>query len=1517
MNANLEKLSKLFQDPEEKWLLILGSDWGASSGVPLCSLRTKWSPSIGDLVRYELFRTQSKEVFARVEEGIDASKPPLGFLADSLHEQHEWLEQYLGDITPQKAAFCLADLAKSGMFSQVITSAPDRLFEKALDLLGVSYYEEELEHRRKDLPAGALPLLREWDDLIYQDAADRMAREARFIEMRLEEALAQTHSVLVLGHHPHACSLMNGLLKQLSGDSEHKVVWVTEETLLPLQLEALQEPTSPFRILSETHQDFTPLCVDNFGDWLEDVGDLLGVESTPYEVLQEPPKGLATILNKTFDIRPILVYIPGMALFSGLLNKIPEVSVRTAISILTFLVLVIGGLNYYTYYEFEKRERSVRELLDEAESDFGKARRVARLAKDARKGKVKKGGSSRYQRFLRAEAKALQVEAAIRQFRMPAFGASTLPFLPLYMKRRLEQLQDRTYELLQFDIVPALYRERTQVALRSHPQMRSMGYYDTLLVSARKLNVERAHAPAGQSKLPRPLSSYRDRDRQILFYKSAPFLQSVMRKEMLRELKEGRLAVAVDLNEDLQANIPTLIKRQLLRAVHSRKVYKQLFDVRTVKALLKEGRISVYFIAFDVGGSISNALTQIQAFLSTYPKSRAIIGVSRNATKKAILSAIRTFVFLTISNYSYEESYAYLRKHTSYRYSQRVHDNTYLRWNWKDPLIRSLLIDTYHEVGVAPRSLGVLYERLLQTMLSQGKYSFVLKFKMLGLIAYKRAQFGQAISKEQAILTIASALHPKAPTQEIAKASKVLQEITSNGVLLFHPKDGVTFTDKRFLYVCLSKFLVKRPLADKKHLLLRMPKEMTAFYAGISPSVDTLVASWLNDYLEVDKLYREKNVHLIYTNPFLYSLSRAVLAVSNGKISHTLVQTLESILIEQSGNWNWNVQNDVVKLAVNLPTPRIQEWIVRSLDEDAPHDHRVLGVMGSVTNVIFTTSVKRWLKRIGTSRDKRLKKRWRRGHEGLPQGKRRLHIYQKWAIRNAINTLAQLKSEDTLRVVVDYVRRSKDKRFHPKDWRYIRLHAAQVLITLGKYDAIRKLYQTIEKNPQDWCYSGERGNLGTTRFFCIYDKLGPINDKQTAAFLVRMLMKKEPLTYMTTLYKPYVARALARIDDEIVVPLLRPILQQPADPKGADYRLYAALVYAYKRRLKAYPLVEKVVLSQLRWKPRTKNRQGIGYHKLYASVVLAAFRTPSAFSAFKKLYLDKKWRTMVPAHLMQALNFFRFPKARRFMLKQLHCAKTHIAYKAYVYNVFAMIKDTWGHGELSRAIQMLEEGPDQVFLKQLCGAPAPRVTPRQRLYLLIQAIGALAKFGQYTDIARIAAYTRHRSVYVQRAAMKALGTFRTRQASDALARIYKAHPRLKNEYYKALHQQRFPYNANKLVAALREEKTIRGKAYLLYYLQKAGNEAALLQVYPIQYDKVRQLVESSRYTFHHVAMQLKGRIMQMDAFKKLIRATPVASDKERTIPFYWRVRRARKGRQVKRRVRRRARRGTRRAPKRR
>ena len=1150
----------LFANPNDRWLLLTGSYLGASNGVPLPFLPTAWSPSIVDLVRYEVFRTQSRETAQSVVKALGSGKPPLGFIADKLEDQVTWFRNYTDELTPQHSIVRLADLVKGGMFQGIVSNTPDDLLEKALTDADVPY--QILTQEEPITPEGVLPFVKEWDDLIFQDKEAHRAQEAAFVKQRLAALSEQIDSILIMGQHYYASDLMKAIQDLCQRRPELKVVWVEE--IIHQSGTAYQRPhqASTLSWLQEKHINFNLVQLEDPAPLLEAILQRRGLPLSPLKEDQKRTKGgLFKVLNSSIDIRPILVYVPGMVLFGDLLDKLPKISLRAILSVAALILLIFGGINYYVYDNHQTRLEPIKAhtagLKDELSSK-----------------------KQSYQSLIKAEHR---IDEGLKKWEPLAKVQSSnyaMSFLVKTMEKQSLKEKEKLHKLRETRIIPALYQKRLRLQLEADPLLLKMGHFPEVSVSMqqRKFKDEgeegkkgkggkkggqakkqKSNNAFGKSKQLRPLSAHKKKPRIALLVDNSTLLRILLKKEMRKDLRANRMVIPIDLVKYGKGNLEKAIYQEVKTSLGYSKKREALFRHQGIQKQLEDGKATFYFLHLDTSGQLRYQLSRIQTLLTRFPRCKSILATYLQNRFKGIATHAKDFVRLKIEDYKFNTSKKFLRANTSYRFFRGIMNNSYLRWNMSKPLLLSLLINYDRWVGRAPRSLGVIYDRLLQNMLNHGKFSSSTKLRALGLLAYtglKRRVKWQ--KKEHVLHALAKQLGIK-----MQKASHLLDELIHNDVLRFQPPERIEFLSKNFQYLCAARHLQKRSFLEKKHFLLRNHQSMISFYAGIQPQMSSLVRAWLNDYLKVDTILRQKNLHLKMVNPYIPSLKYAALAVNNGYVHHALVRKLETILFELVNHKRYPIFRNTVEWSLtHMSTPGIKKWILTGIENDAKNDHRLFRLVGLSPSDIYVGAIQRWLKRVRTAKDKQTKRhafpqpksasnllagrkpkagrkiyartrrpsRFRRGKRGrfvrgrrpirnprrivrpTPRAgianKKRKPKYSKSRTRmsvfHALRVLLKLGNEDGIQTIIQHARTKSDPRFNQRSWNFVRLASLYLLMTPEHFPKVKGLVQKlVHEDP--------------FRYGFLAKKLDKINTPE-AAQLVSSLIQKEGLTQWARQY---------------------------------------------------------------------------------------------------------------------------------------------------------------------------------------------------------------------------------------------------------------------------------------------------------------------------------------------------------------------------------------------------------------
>lgn len=1487
-----------------RWLLLVGSQLGASSGVPVPFFRTPWSPSITDLVRYHIFRTQSREVSESVVRALEEGKAPLGFIADDLQGQRDWLASYTNNITPQKTLIRLADLIKEGMFHGIVSSAPDDLLERSLELLQIPYQPLSLE--QPNGTPGVLPLLKEWDDLIFQDRADRRQREAAYVKAQLEVMIKRVDGVLMLGCHPFASDLMSALMKLAEPRQELQLIWV-EETLGEGNERFPQKPTAP-EWLAHHHQNFSQVVVNDLSQLLDEVAKQRGIEPTPiYEPVTERQGGLNGLLNRSFDVRPILVYVPGMALFSGLLDKLPKLSLKALLSLGALVLLLLGLLNYREYKQHDKQSQKARQLAALAKASYSKLRE----------------GKGSFQDLVRAEEALDEGNKRAKALNLPSPSVFTVPLLTMLMKRQLKKLRDGFQTTRSQVLIPALYKRRLKQKLLSSPLLRDMGHFPDVPVSIEQRDVnedatddkkgslqakKRKKNPGGfgSTQQVRPFSAHKKKPHLAIFASSSMLLRVFMYKQMRQDLQStppplkdqkqkknqkpkwldpAPFVVPVDLeklgNRPIEAFVLDTIRLQT--GYTGRR--KALFDASGIKDRLRKGRGVFYFLNLDTSGSLSQRLTQIQAFLAKYAKCKSLLATYLPETFGQIGEEATRFVRLKIESYRPKEARRYLRTHTSYRFYRDVMNNSYLRWNMKRPLIMSLLINYYQGVGQAPRSLGVIYDRLLRSMLDKSRFGLPTQFRALSILAYQALQHKSSqIQKEQAYQLLIK--HNK---QTLAQASKLLDELIKRGVLRETSLTHIGFMDSNFQYICVARKLRTLSFAVRKHFLLRQPQKIIGFYAGLYPKMTKLTKSWIEDYKSIDRSFRKKGVQLTWVNPHLPALKYAALAVNNGEVDHALIKQLETLLFELVQHKEHRLISKTVDWALtHMSTPGVKQFILEGIEQDASYDHRLFKLASLSPSDIYVGAIQRWTRRVRTQQDKQQTRRlsWeKKARQKLrdpkqPASQRKRLRRQVLAVRararrsfaRAMSLLVGLGTPDAIRTVMSVANRVSDPRFDKKSWQVVRLFSIYFLMVRGYFREVAPLLESLlHKHPERWQI--------------LVSRLYKANNARSAQLLTEVINQADVLPQLQRgsagqklakqklKVKRKAAKALSHLDADLSLPLLTKALKKA--PSGAeDNRPYIALALGYIGVSEHFHLVKGLMKEWLQksWPQSTpmwlRKSQTRALNK-----ALALFGSKEAFAYLQSLQENPRWRSL-SGYTDYLYNYIKHADAEHFFTERILCGmKPKRRFEKYRLLLrLAKMQTPSARARLNSLLQVKLGRDHKHFVQAHCNQQSGFSFARfRKLVALDDFVWALGRFREPGDLPRFARWALHPKRSVRRAAIVALGRYREPEAAHALLQSLARYPQNKLRIIKTLGRQRLPSNEAALLRLLTQHRTIWQQAKRkparqqeaqkllqtdLKALLHTGSFASLLRVIPLQQEP--SLLTLANKAVYQLALRNRG-----------------------------------------------------------
>lgn len=1422
-----ERLASLVGAPGSRWLLIVGGRLSASSGVPLPFERTRWAPSVNDMVHHHLFKTQSRELFRRVEGVVREPRPPLGLIADSLDEQEAWLLAQLEDLKPSPSLLRVADLARAGTFDAIVTSAADKLLMQALDRVGVSWREVTAESASGG-GAGELPVLREWDDRLYADTEDRRARESAFIRSRLEALLPTVDGVLVLGHTAEVTDLTEALTKGLQKAPGVPVVWV-EETLGDDP-----QPSDTVDWLAAHHGRFEHLVCEDLTGALGALADARGAELSPLS--DEPPPApplWSRALNRSFDVRPVLVYVPGVNLFGGLLDRLPRFNLKMVFSLLLAVFLFVGWVNWSIWREYASQIEPAEELVAKAKT---------LLAEDP-----SEAGA------IRAENELARAQGVVERVTIPKKSIFSFDELHDQIDFDYAGVAFSVEEARDFGVTPQLFMNRFKDEVAGDPALASLGAHPPIRVHEEPRAVPGGLDPANPRDLifegrpleswrqPRPLSDYMvpgaAPKRLALHSESAPLLRVTMQKQLLADLDAGRMAFEVDLSRQLGAPLDAQILAEAGRIAGYVGERKKLYSPDGIIERLSEGDegCAFYFMHIDAGG-VPRAMGRIDNLLARFPRCDAIIATYSERARRQLAALAPGYERVRIAEYPWAEALAWLREHTAPEFVRAVIENGYLRRGITNPLVLSLLVDYHRFVGQAPSSLARVYDRLLTNMLAKDGEPFAPRAKSLSALAWETLGAKGMLTTERAVQVIADTL---SKGLKLDQATAQLEALVAAGVMRYRTETHVELQSEALMHVAAAKYLQRMPVEARAEALRGIHRDITAFHAGLvvaDGEIDGLVAALLRPFRAVQAELRAKKAERTHFNPFAPDLVKAALAVANGPASEETTALLVETLIEQMSHAAPQARDQAMEALSELSTPGIRRWVLTGIENDLPHDHQLLQYAARAPQDIYVGAVERWLRRVGTPLDHRQSERFFEAQAGRSDNEMRVttpNYETAMAIGNALSVLVQVGTQDSLRLVEEVAARRADPRFHEDAWLRVRARAMRVLISNGYVERVEPFVDEVAAAPDEWS-------------MWLFHRMYRMNNAAAAKALGRILSaegdwKDRKLRER----KRVVAWALASMDRAVARPVLVGLLEAPA-PEGEafDWKPYAALALG----IGGHPEDLGVVRAFVERAHKDARLAELKHHSVaeqYRDVVnraIATFATDEALALYRELWALEGWNS--EDEMVHWLSRFKSEGALALAMEQLLCVDREARDTWDFIRAMGRMGTPAARERIGELLQITGGRSAEGSLRELCreaevAGALERVAGWDREDLTARLVGALASRPAESDIPRFAGWAMHPSARVRRAALEALSLFGDPEAARALQASATRYPESRRDALKAMARQGSAANEAYLLGLVDDPELSTLAFYIFDALRTSGGLATLTRLYPMQADKQR------------------------------------------------------------------------------
>lgn len=1291
---------------------------------------------MADLVRLHLSRTVSRAVFADVVVRLSSDSPPLSFVADDLATQDAWLQKQLAELEPDRTLLRIADLARGGRLRAVVTDTPDRLLEQALDRVGSTW--QHVSFGEMPTSSAAIPLLRMWNGRIFEDLSDLRERENAAAVAHVRALLDEVDGVLIVGH-PRLDSEVLAALRPSGDEAVHKpVVWI--ETV-----EA--EGTSPAELLGR-EASLRVLRVDRLDEAVDSLCDRAGVPKTPVQAPGEGPEPRALIsrvMNASFDVRPVLVLIPGVALLGGLLDRLPRINLKMALSAIALLATIIGWLNWRLWQSYDTQVAPMEAKLTEA--------RALLAADDSLEGAIRAEG-------LLFEAVADVPRVTIPTARPYSFGA-----LHALIDRRYAALAfDLTTEF-EFEVIPRLYRHRLRATLDADPLARVFGGHAPFKVrefrpgDARLKRLYFSGTSLAERRLPRPLGDVLPRPRLAVSHPSSALLTVLIREFMLAELALGRIPVEIDLATAPAGPLDTAVFAQWRRVSgFSEGERAERFDPDGLTRLMNEGRGTFVFTHLGPAGAAAN-LARVQALLARFPKSRALI-VVRTEFELRALRREADFSIVHVVKHRWSLALAHLRRHTSPDFVRAVLRNAYLRRRYTDPMVLAALVDTYRTTGEAPDGLGPVVHRLLQIALSRGKMGATAKLMALEALAWERRD-GAPLSLERATVLVSEHVFWG---RELGKAAALVAELIEAGTLRPHGGVELRFGAEQTRRYALAAYLERLPVEARSSVLLNGHDELVVFHASRLRSANAVFDAFVAPWFELDAALGQRELTTQWSNPYLERLRKAALLVENGRVSNDRVRRLEQALFRMaSSHQSLTEAGDASWALSHFSTASIRRWVLEGIEGDSPIDHRLMRLAALAADDIYSAAIERWLRRLMTATDRRQGDRTEakvKMASGESKGPRHATSDTISAVRNALSALAQIGTPAALDTLKEIASRDKDERFEPARWMAIRFFALDALLVGGHFDLLREYLPLVTAQPDV--------------FRALLLPLAQLNDQPTVDALVAILgaTKGDPKRLEDA--RRNAAGALAFMDPKLVLPRLKPLLQ-----KDRVEAPYAALSLGVRGERPHVALVADLV-DAMRADPKSLEAPGAGRAGSRAADGLAYVCSKEALDRYARLLDDEGWRK-ADRQLFARLSYFHLPEAVRLVGQRLLCRPETTDRQARSLLGVLGRQGMDESRELLAELLAIEAGRSPAGLhRRLCGdAPPPKEKPKWlNRSRVLDALAAVANPG---DLPRFAAWAASPDESVRRSAYSALRRYPSAEAARALIDSATTYP--KSAYY--------------------------------------------------------------------------------------------------------------------------------------
>jgi hypothetical protein len=804
-SEQLSALASLLQAKTGPIAVLCGPGAAAAVGLPQPGRGTLLARSLESALAEEVELRCGRRVRTVVEQSAKPGAKTKALLTALGQEdvRREILRRFWQGMRPADAHRALAALARDSLVQSLVQTGYDRLLEEAFLIDEIPYTQVSLSSRVT--AGGDKPTVGSTDALRAIDDQDT------FLPSELAGWL--------LGR-----GFSGGII----------LVCIQSEAVLQGVEKALKERPAPLWVISEKATAMAarfPQAMTvsgGAGAFLEALCSELGVEKT--KAFRKPaPKGrVRALLQKRIDTRPVLRSIPIVGGYGPVINKIPGLPLHMVLWAIILVLCVIGGLNFGSYWFFQRSWKSADEKLIELRDEFAKQELSSC-------GEIKK-------RLKKQQIDALDIEIPGAWFVLEAVERSC--------KEKKAQLIAEILHFDNYELDKALYLHAMTDFISNDQRYNTFGCFPDPpleeLGHPRNLNDD------SSDDLLKPLSALLKSRESVALVDHRDLVLDVLKKRIIREALNSKNTPVV---ADLLGYVSGSLENRFFESIRERGGFKEGdLNRAAVRSWLESGSMVLVVSHLDQARALDKAILAIERLQELFPKNSVIVSLGQEGMRTATLNRYRVY---RVRRFKRRRVLQWLEGEEQGRgeLAHRLRLRPRILKIVQDPLLLSLLLDYQNNTGQLPgtwmqlidhfvadylsaqsdeqkrlreeqRRRKELYEsasknKKTNTQDSQG-FKEVLIGEALTSVSAKKDLFSRlaryiwinrldSLDSDQAVMEIARSLSPTTATDrhelrhqifkdqpgtpQLLTAEPVLQELLETGLLTRAPNNRVRFAD--------------------------------------------------------------------------------------------------------------------------------------------------------------------------------------------------------------------------------------------------------------------------------------------------------------------------------------------------------------------------------------------------------------------------------------------------------------------------------------------------------------------------------------------------------------------------------------------------------------------------------------------------------------------------------------------------------------------------------------------------